>query len=814
MWNLELSTPHAPIEHTLHAHQRAITDINFSAHHPDILATCAVDSFVHCWDLRHPARPATTFADFYAGATQVKWNRQDSHIIASSHDRVLRIWDDRKGAYPLRSIEAHATKIYGVDWNRTRATKVLTCSLDKTIKFWDYSKLEDEPERVIETSYPVWRARHTPFGWGVLAMPQREDFDLHLYDRRPDEGEERRTAVPPVCSFDGHHAQVKEFLWRSRGNIEDDIDNRDFQMISWGMDKDLRLHRIEESCLKAVGHEKGGKVRTRLNLTRRGAQYRTFRDEVNSSYTSSVVYPRQGLGALVGAAGMSKMPLPVSHGRSEGGFSTPAVGMQARSRAKSTVNPIKWMEGVTMGKGGEKLFYEYTSRPFTRASGDQHMPHTAENLGDEITYVGKKYKKVTFEDADINRRIATISLTGPWNSDNTAAFIRVCLKFPEEYPSGAVPDFTFEKTTSSISESTVTRLRAEIRSIAEHYLSRRRGCLEAIITYLLGERDLAESTTLTPPEDEVDGIDIRANDSSSDEEDEIGANFNSTQAQDMETSGIDVAMVNANANVPLPKACGAIWAKDGRLICFFPPKAEPKPLFSLETLRNTDRSLRNKRLFEGFGRLHNDSPGPYDNTLATQTDDDAKSFIESGTSSSSSSSSSSSAIDAISRRFAPPAAWRGASIRFQRSSQHSSAGHGNQSAPAKSKSLISVYDMQDLLPAKKQLAQEYEVFGDGPSVCTHNAEVARSHGYEDLAEVWSLVKLILYNEVPLEILAQSHRREPILVLATRALVRVKRKDSGLDLQFDEPEGVAKPQLQGRVKWGMHPFANTWLIPAL
>ena len=96
VWNLDLYSPHAPIEHILHAHSRAITDINFSAHHPDLLATCAVDSFVHCWDLRHPAKPAMTFADWNAGATQVKWNRQDAHIIASSHDKFLKIWGRSK----------------------------------------------------------------------------------------------------------------------------------------------------------------------------------------------------------------------------------------------------------------------------------------------------------------------------------------------------------------------------------------------------------------------------------------------------------------------------------------------------------------------------------------------------------------------------------------------------------------------------------------------------------------------------------------------------------------------------------------------
>src|SRR5277367_3833167 len=86
VWNLGMSSVYDSIEHVLHGHTRAITDINFSAHEPDILATCAVDSFVHCWDMRTPSRPAITFCDWFAGATQVKFNRVDAHVIASSHD--------------------------------------------------------------------------------------------------------------------------------------------------------------------------------------------------------------------------------------------------------------------------------------------------------------------------------------------------------------------------------------------------------------------------------------------------------------------------------------------------------------------------------------------------------------------------------------------------------------------------------------------------------------------------------------------------------------------------------------------------------
>jgi hypothetical protein len=87
------------------------------------------------------------------------------------------------------------------------------------------------------------------------------------------------------------------------------------------------------------------------------------------------------------------------------------------------------------------------------------------------------------------------------------------------------------------------------------------------------------------------------------------------------------------------------------------------------------------------------------------------------------------------------------------------------------------------------------------------------HGFQDLGDIWELCKLILCNDVPLEILAQQHRREQVLVLARRSLVRIKRKDSGLDLAFDEADAVANPKLTGRIKWGRHPVV-AWLIPAL
>ena len=395
----------ASVEHVLHAHTRAISDINFSAHYPDILATCAVDSFVHCWDLRRPARPAMTFCDWFAGATQVKWNRTNPHILASSHDKFLRIWDDRKGAYPLRSIEAHATKIYGVDWNRFETNNLVTCSLDKTIKFWDYTKDDDEPERILKTPFPVWRARHTPFGHGLLAMPQRGDNDLHLYNRRTNEDTPQTMSASSVHTFEGHHDQVKEFLWRPRGNVSATMDDRDYQLVSWGADKVLRLHQVSDDITSSVGYSKGMDVKRSTGFTRKGASYKTFRDAPRTddvglfSMTYDPMGGQTGFGMrLPSSLDMSKMSAPFSGGLKEGGPKSSRTGTKTKS--SKDMDPISWMRGVKIGKRSISPpgLHQSISTIMSPTLKAQPTWDIFESLGEEITVVGDKFSKVTFDE--------------------------------------------------------------------------------------------------------------------------------------------------------------------------------------------------------------------------------------------------------------------------------------------------------------------------------------------------------------------------------------------------------------------------------
>lgn len=817
VWNLELSNGQIPIEHVLHAHTRAITDINFSAHEPDFLATCAVDSFIHCWDLRQPWAPVLSFAEWIAGATQVKWNRQNPNILASSHDQALYIWDRRNTARPLRLIDAHATKIYGIDWSRRVATELLTCSSDKTIKLWDYEDTESPAKNIIRTSYPVWRARHTPFGSGVLAMPQRGNNSLYLYNQQDAQRTDGDVPSRPVHIFDGHEDQVKEFLWRVRHGTDEGKDDRSFQLVSWGSDRNLMLHRVDDALLDTVGFQRGKPVDGRLQFTRKGATYRTFNNEKQTMTlsTRSPAPPVQGLISIY-RDGNKYDSRPVS--KASPLLPPSQHGMRVRSGDKRSPNAIAWMKGVKLVNTKDDSNSMRESMSHLTLSSTTPWD-TREGLGDEIACAGDKYKNVAFEEVDVPARIVTLSLSGPWGPEDVLVHLKTTVYFPTDYPDGGAPYFAIEKT-SSISDAAFTKLKVELKTLCEAYSSIGRGCLEAILCYLLGEQTLLGSIQWITESKPLDASeDLRIDESSSDEEDDvIGVPYGELNMSNCRPGLINPVI--SNANVPLPKGCGAIWSQDGRLVCFFPAKEELKS--SIERLDPTlvDKHSNTLDMFEGFGRLH---VQPLQSNRRRLRSISVGSSDSSESSDFSSFSGSSDAASDFNPSFRAGLPWGGTSNRTKPiRSLDRSVDHSNRSASKpllkidalKPKTIVSIQTQAHVVPSSKALAEEYWVFGSGPSVCSHNAEVAQKHGFHDICDAWKLVELILCNEVPLSIWHQAHSAEEILVLARGALVHIKRKDSGIDLAFDRPPDVVNAKLRGHVKWGQHPFAGSWLIDVL
>ncbi len=739
----------------------------------------------------------------------MKWSRQVSHVIASSHDRYLRIWDDRMGAYPVRSIEAHDTKIYGIDWNRHEQNRIVTCSLDKSIKFWDCNNLEDVPERIINIPFPAWRARHTPFGLGLLAMPQRGNGDLHLYDRRFTNGQYESGRVPAVARFEGHKGQVKEFLWRPRGTIIDGVDHREFQLVTWGTDQELRLHRMVPETLSAIGYEKGVTRSSRLNFTRRGARYRTFRDEPSEEMFNEVFDSQAGSSPAAGqsfhsrprgstSVGMSKVAIRHPQGWLQGSNISARIGMHGRTGARQIMNPIDWMKNVKI------------------------TSWNPETLGEEISQVGEKFANVAFESADVPQRKAVISMHAPWGNSSAPIFVKIDIKFPLSYPRDAAAIFNVQRT-AAMTDELASILSTELRTIAETYVARKRGCLEAVLRYLLREQDMEQIVSWILDESLEDSKiadEIGLEGEVSSDEDDVGVS--TFQGPSGITNSSDV--LNANVLVPVAKGCGALWADNGKLVCFFPSHSkEPTSFLELFGTRNVE-SDKTDKIFEGFGRLNTDSPGAR-TTLRTVTsgDDQASELSDDSSFSSSSSSSSSGSLDnlvSLPTHFFPSNAWRAGGVALQRSR---SADHSTQSAIALSKAklgaelsnnVVSIHDLSELLPSKQELAMEYIAFGKGPGMCGYNADVALRYGFRDIAHLWHLMELILRNEVPLESISNLHGSSDILAVARSALEVSKGSDSGVDLSYDKVIKRSKAETPGRIRWGESALGGKYLVPAL
>ncbi|CAG8616522.1 10809_t:CDS:2, partial [Acaulospora morrowiae] len=264
IWNLTVDSK-TSVQHILYGHTRTISDINWHPFHPDTIATCSVDTYIHLWDLRNPKRPSRSFCAWKFGATQVKFNFNNEYILASAHDRNIMIWDIRQGSDYVSKITAHVTKVYGIDWNRRNGKNIISCSLDKLVKFWNIDQ-PDVCQGEICTDSP-------PVGTGIVTMPQRSENKLYLWNQENPQS--------PVDSFVGHNDVVKEFVWRIKGGGDQNVGkyNSEFQLVTWSKDQCLRLWPISDTQLRLIGHERGKTGTPSDNkLLRTGDSSHTFRN--------------------------------------------------------------------------------------------------------------------------------------------------------------------------------------------------------------------------------------------------------------------------------------------------------------------------------------------------------------------------------------------------------------------------------------------------------------------------------------------------------------------------------------------------------
>ncbi|KAL1749235.1 hypothetical protein HDZ31DRAFT_79080 [Schizophyllum fasciatum] len=596
IWNLMLQGK-TSIQHVLHSHYRAITDINWHTSEYDMVISTGIDSWLWAWDLRQPRKPS--LCAFHAiisvgGGTHVKWNRHDPNVIASAHTNEVLTWDRRNGSLPTARIPAHKSKIYGLDWSHTARNELVTCSLDRTIKFWDINCLSDTPgvqsseaKATIHTSYPVWRARNLPFGEGVMSLPQRGATALELYGRDD--------LAEPIEVFEGHTDVVKEFVWRNG-------EQNDFQLITWSKDRTLRFWPVDHTTLDRVGHvfgEERGRTGRRPSLDVQSYRDISFRSPAQAAPQSMLSAPigNRSILAEVRALppSMTTTSAPVvlggadkpvsAHGRHSATRHVPiphtiaslkktgtmSKGSVTGKSVATRMDAFTWLSNVRVGgrrgsssgRGSDASPSGSQSRPASAVRGrsmnriesdsEDEKQDGEQSLADEIkSVVGKLAQhKIKLEKVDLTKkRTCTLGLHGPWG-EKSSVFLRVIFTFPKDYPHaqhpGGTPSVEVERSPLISMKDYVFILR-RLRTIRQH----RRPCLEACLRFLLFAREDEHARGPVYPDSE----------SSSDDD------------EDGKSRDVTVSLLRNNKNLTEPRTLQGTFGPNGELVCFFraPPR--------------------------------------------------------------------------------------------------------------------------------------------------------------------------------------------------------------------------------------------------
>lgn len=609
----------SPIQFVLQAHTRAICDINWAVFNVDVLATCGIDSWTYTFDLRVGGRTAVQgFCAWNSPATQVKWNRQDPHVLATSHDSRVLVWDTRNPAEPIIEFKAHDEKIYGIDWSRRSSDGLVTCSLDRTVKFWSTKSVQN-PQKIIQTSSPVRRARHLPFGRGVMTLPQRSDHVLKMWN------EDQLTA--PIASFVGHQDTVREFVWRTRGGSNLNYDDRQFQLVTWGNDRKLRLWPISPATLEKAGFRPGAPIDVRVTRKATSANrsfrqsslavpsapspssmsispFRSGRASHASSYTSSSVATR--IIQIHPASLRNDLKTPCKVSQTEQAQLPNSLIMKdhlprypAYMTPQATPGPLNtpshrlaWMEGVKLYRpaipGSDTghmpstpgLTVPHKSRSCSRerhtegSLDGQSIPPSVESLtlGEELTAAQRNFPRVIFEQIIVQGRTCSVGFYGPWAACGGIAFLRAMFSFPKSYPELKPPSIEIERSSDVSARTRAFLLKSARELMRDHVQNRKPAIFESCLRFLLGDRSVLEAG-------KVD----RFVDSDEEIRDPV--------------AGMRPDVLQNNVSVPSPRQAGASFTPQGRLIIFYCSdfRTVPSPKIAMFPKRN--------HKFEAFGSL-------------------------------------------------------------------------------------------------------------------------------------------------------------------------------------------------------------------
>lgn len=76
------------------------------------------------------------------------WRDRNKEIITANQNGMVTVWSAKDGT-PTFVLQAHSSPITQLKWNE-ETQQLITCSKDKSIKFWQLPKVWRDEEEVIK----------------------------------------------------------------------------------------------------------------------------------------------------------------------------------------------------------------------------------------------------------------------------------------------------------------------------------------------------------------------------------------------------------------------------------------------------------------------------------------------------------------------------------------------------------------------------------------------------------------------------------------------------------------------------------------
>jgi WD40 repeat protein len=668
----------------LRGHSRAIADIEWAQFDPHLIGSSAADCLTNLWDIRDSRRPSATLTSV-SGATQVRFSKTSSNLVATSHEIDVRIWDIRQPNLPLHYIGAHLKKINGMDWS-TNLDQLVTCGQDNTIKLWDLNVSKVKPSANLQTRIPAWRVRYTPVStYAILTstLPQlrsrTECMALKLWSLKSNRFEEKKLEL--ILGLLGHSDVIIDFDWRNNAQSST---SGSCEIVSWSKDQTLRVWRIDNQLIE-------------MNVDNS--------DFEQECYDGSNV---------VGEESLVDSNLDKNDAtKSSTSFETKAETSKTNAEHHQTMKPL--IDSPSRSSTVPKTQPDNQGKSNDDDDSDldelasENLPTTNE-LKQEFNLINKSIPNLEFEELNYLRRVCLVTA----RSKNVSCRLRIAL--PPAYPHNECPTFTIidsnQYGTESVCKEAKEKLLNLLNETAKAQLSRSRNCLEPCLRKFIAA--LQKITNHSSYRRRVVGL----------------------SGSDYKDDPITLS-AQRDHSVPFPPTSGARFSGN-LLICFGRPmiptvntSVGDSASWSVETPRSLAQlsaQLDNMRR-QGTYNLSNISISYFYYGAMRRAELQSRTSGKSLSASSGGRSSSG----------------LGGSVgsKYLSGSRNKSA-FGSQSMWSKSYKCgpVIVYDASKLLGGiSKELAESYVFDKDVIKMCRRNAEVAAAHNRRDLVQIWSLAEL-------------------------------------------------------------------------